>query len=69
MQKRFGVEYFLREMSLHYSLVVLATSTEAEAQQIVSNIDPDKRVAVVLGKSHCTKINNILAKNLSMFGK
>jgi hypothetical protein len=55
-------------MAEDYFLIAFSQSNEDECREILAHIDKEKRVKMVLGGPHCTRINNYQAKNLNLFG-
>lgn len=44
VRKRFGVDYFLNEMSKHYELVLFTAATREYAEKVIDYLDPKRLV-------------------------
>lgn len=43
-KKRFGVEYFIKEMTKYYDVVIWSKEDEEFVKKVVAQINPDKNV-------------------------
>lgn len=69
VKKRPGVDYFLKEMSKHYELVVFTAGLKAYADKVLDWLDPKGLISYRLYRQHCTRQNKVYVKDLNLLGR
>ena len=63
--KRPGTEYFLKEMSKYYEVVIYTASLSKYAEPLMNRIDTEGWCSNLLFREHCAMINGTFVKDLS----
>jgi RNA polymerase II subunit A small phosphatase-like protein len=69
VRKRPGVDYFLKEMSKYYELVVFTAGMEEYANVVLNKLDPTGLISYRLYRQHCTRQNKFFVKDLNLLGR
>jgi Dullard-like phosphatase family protein len=69
VQKRPGVENFLKEMSKYYELVIFTASLSKYAEPLMNQMDTSGFCTMRLFREHCTYINGVFTKDMSKLGR
>ena len=69
VQKRPGVDNFLRVMSEYYELVIFTASLSKYADPLMDQMDTNRYCTSRLFREHCTHLNNVFTKDMSKLGR
>jgi Dullard-like phosphatase family protein len=64
-----GTEEFLARMGELYEVVVFTASLSEYAEPLVKALDPTNVISYLLFRQHCTPLNGIYVKDLSLLGR
>lgn len=67
--KRPGTDHFLRTLSQYYELVIYTASLSKYADPLMDMMDPQNFCTARLFREHCTYMNNVFVKDLSLLGR
>eukprot|EP00347_Sterkiella_histriomuscorum_P023562 403334165 len=67
--KRPGVEYFLQQLSKYYELVIYTASLSKYAEPLMAKMDTGNWCSYRLFREHCTFVNGVFVKDLSLAGR
>ena len=69
VQKRPGVDIFLKTMSQYYELVIFTASLSKYADPLMNQMDPTNFCTMRLYREHCTYLNGVFTKDMSKIGR
>ena len=69
VQKRPGVDNFLRVMSQYYELIIFTASLSKYADPLMNQMDPQGFCTARLFREHCTYMNGVFTKDMSKLGR
>ncbi len=64
-----GAEYFLRELSVHYEIIVFTAALQDYADWVLDQIDSHRYIKYRLYRQHAVPLGNGYAKDLSRIGR
>lgn len=67
--KRPGTDHFLRTLAQYYELVIYTASLSKYADPLMDMMDPQSFCTARLFREHCTYMNNVFVKDLSLVGR
>ena len=69
VQKRPGVDKFLKEMSQYYEVVIFTASLSKYADPLMNQMDTQGICTMRLFREHCTYLNGVFTKDMSKIGR
>ena len=69
VQKRPGVDNFLKVMSQYYELVIFTASLSKYADPLMDQMDTNGYCTMRLFRDHCTFMNGVFTKDMSRIGR
>jgi RNA polymerase II subunit A small phosphatase-like protein len=69
VQKRPGVDNFLKVMSQYFELVIFTASLSKYADPLMNKMDPNGYCTMRLFREHCTYMNGVFTKDMSKIGR
>ena len=69
VQKRPGVDTFLKEVCTMFEVVVFTASVSKYAIPVIKNLDPNGLISYCLFRNHCSSISSTFVKDLSLLGR
>lgn len=69
VQKRPGVDNFLKVMSEYFELVIFTASLSKYADPLMDQMDTNRYCTSRLFREHCTYLNNVFTKDMSKLGR
>ena len=69
VQKRPGVDNFLKVMSNYYELVIFTASLSKYADPLMNQMDTNGYCTMRLFREHCTYMNGVFTKDMSKIGR
>ena len=69
VQKRPGVDKFLKEMSHYYEVVIFTASLSKYADPLMNQMDTNGICTMRLFREHCTFLNGVFTKDMSKIGR
>ena len=69
VQVRPGFFNFLVEMSKHYEIVLYTACMATYGDLVFDALDPTRRCTSRLYRQHCTKLDGLYAKDLTLLGR
>jgi len=67
--KRPGAEHFLQQLSKYYELVIYTASLSKYAEPLMAKMDTGGWCSYLLFREHCTFVNGVFVKDLSLCGR
>lgn len=69
VMKRPGAEYFLQQMSNFFELVIYTASLSKYADPLMNMMDPKGYCTKRLFREHCSFVNGVFVKDMSVIGR
>ena len=69
VQKRPGVDNFLKVMSQYFELVIFTASLSKYADPLMDQMDTNRYCTMRLFREHCTYMNGVFTKDMSKIGR
>jgi len=69
VKKRPGCDFFLKEMSKLYEVMIYTASLAEYADPVVDLLDQNKQVSYRLFRENCTLYNGVFVKDLAQLGR
>ena len=69
VQKRPGVDNFLKVMAQYYECVIFTASLSKYADPLMNQMDPNSYCTKRLFREHCTFLNGVFTKDMSKLGR
>jgi RNA polymerase II subunit A small phosphatase-like protein len=67
--KRPGTDYFLQQMAKYYEVVIFTASLSKYADPLMYKMDPNNYCTARLFREHCSFINGVSVKDMSLVGR
>lgn len=67
--RRPGAQYFIQQMAQHYEVVIFTASLSKYADPLMDQMDPSRHCTKRLFREHCSFVNGVFTKDMSLLGR